>query len=136
MQMRQMGQVHSATPPSVGRARRAVSEFAGGVGGDSATISAIELAVSEACANVTVHAYRDSDSPGEMVVLASESHGSLEVRVIDHGIGLTPRFDSPGIGMGLPLMSSLADSFEAQSSEEAGTEIRMQFTLGRPEGAA
>ena len=128
--MRQMGQVHSATPSSVGRARRAVSDFAGGVGGDSQTLSAIELAVSEACANVAVHAYRDSASPGDMVVLASESDGSLEVRVIDHGVGLTPRFDSPGIGMGLPLMSRLADSFEAQSSADAGTEIRMQFTLG------
>lgn len=126
-----MGQVHSATPRSVGRARRAVSQFAGGVGGDSETLCAIELAVSEACANVTVHAYRDSPSPGEMVVLASESDGSLEVQVIDHGVGLTPRFDSPGIGMGLPLMSRLADSFEAQSSAESGTQIRMQFTLAR-----
>ena len=131
-----MGQVHTATPRSVGRVRRAVSEFAGGVGGDSATLSAIELAVSEACANVTVHAYRDSPSPGDMVVLASESDGSLEVQVIDHGVGLTPRFDSPGIGMGLPLMSRLADSFEAQSSANAGTEIRMQFTLAKPESQA
>lgn len=134
--MRQMGQVHRATPGSVGRARRAVSEFAGGIGGDSQTLSAIELAVSEACANVAVHAYRDSASPGDVVVLASESDGSLEVRVIDYGVGLTPRFDSPGIGMGLPLMSRLADSFEAQSSAEAGTEIRMQFTLGGEEGRA
>ena len=124
-----MGQVHTAEPRSVGRVRRAVSEFAGGVGGDPKTLSAIELAVSEACANVAVHAYRDSASPGDMVVLASESDGSLEVQVIDHGVGLTPRFDSPGIGMGLPLMSRLADSFEAQSSAGAGTEIRMQFTL-------
>ena len=134
--MRQMGQVHRATPGSVGRVRRAVSAFAGGVGGDSQTLSAIELAVSEACANVALHAYRDSASPGDVVVLASESDGSLEVRVIDHGVGLTPRFYSPGIGMGLPLMTRLADSFEAQSSAEAGTEIRMQFTLGRQEGRA
>ena len=70
-----------------------------------------------------------------MVILASEADGSLKVQVIDHGIGLGPRFDSPGMGLGLPLMSRLAESFEAQSSAGSGTEIRMNFKLRQPDVA-
>lgn len=62
--MRQMGQVYTATPISVGRVRRAVSEFAGDVGGDSETVGEIALAVGEACPNVVVHATAMPSRPG------------------------------------------------------------------------
>ena len=65
-----------------------------------------------------------------MVVAASEADGDLSVSVVDHGLGLAPRPDSPGIGMGMPLMSQLSDKLEVQTSDGAGTEICMKFSLG------
>ncbi len=127
--LERMRHVYSATPRSVGQARRDVSEFARASGGDAEAVGMIALAVTEACANVAVHAYRDSEAPGEMVVLASVHDGELNVSVVDRGSGLAPRFDSPGIGMGLPLMSQLSDRFEVQTCEGAGTEISMRFAL-------
>ena len=50
--------------------------------------------------------------------------------VVDHGLGLAHAPDSPGIGMGMPLMSQLSDKLEVQTSEGAGTEICMKFSLG------
>lgn len=83
--------------------------------------------MTEACANVVVHAYRDQQAPGEMVVVASEAEGGLEVHVIDHGMGLAPRVDSPGLGMGMPLMSQLSERFEVQTPFGGGTEVSMRF---------
>ena len=129
---RQMCHTYRATPGSVQHARHAVLRFATEAGAHAEAIRAICLAVSEACANVAVHAYRDRVSPGEMVVAASETDGDLSVSVVDHGLGLAPRADSPGIGMGMPLMSQLSDKLEVQTSEGEGTEICMKFSLGRP----
>ena len=70
-------------------------------------VRVVGLAVTEACANVAVHAYRDRPVPGDMVVEAVAGQDQMHVTVVDHGSGLAPRFDSPGIGMGLPLMSQL-----------------------------
>lgn len=128
-----MRQVYPATPGSVGHARHAVLEFAAEAGAHADAVRAICLAVTEACANVAVHAYRDRAAPGEMVVAATETAGDLSVSVVDHGMGLTPRPDSPGIGMGMPLMSQLSDKLEVQTSEGTGTSICMRFSLrGRP----
>jgi len=106
-----------------------VSAFAGEIGGDPRQVGDIALAVTEACANVAVHAYRDADPPGQMEIVATEGEGALKVQVIDHGMGLFPRCDSPGIGLGMPLMSHLSDKFETQTSEGVGTEVCMQFNL-------
>lgn len=128
-----MKQAFKATPDAVASARNAVSEFARSVGADQSRINSIAVAVSEACANVAVHAYRDSCAPGEMVVTATVVDDDLRVRVIDYGVGMIPRFDSPGIGMGVPLMSQLSDGFETKTSAGDGTEVRMRFSLGDAE---
>lgn len=127
---REMRRVYRATPRSVALARRDISAFVKQIGRDDPeAVNAISLAVSEACSNVVLHAYRDSVSPAEMVVVATQTEGGLNVEVIDHGVGLTPRFDSPGMGLGLPLMAQVSDEFEAMSSEGAGTQIYMLFKL-------
>lgn len=131
---RQMKQAFKAIPAAVGPARSAVTEFALGVGADPRKINKIALAVSEACANVAVHAYRDSCVPGEMVVTATVVDDDLRVQVTDYGVGMIPRLDSPGIGMGVPLMSQLADGFETKTSAGDGTEVCMRFSL-RDHGA-
>ncbi|HYP48682.1 MAG TPA: ATP-binding protein [Thermoleophilaceae bacterium] len=122
-----MRQSYRADACSVGHARHAVHAFTEELGWDPEAVRAVCLAVTEACANVVVHAYRDQQAPGEMVVVASEAEGGLEVHVIDHGMGLAPRVDSPGLGMGMPLMSQLSERFEVQTPFGGGTEVSMRF---------
>jgi serine/threonine-protein kinase RsbW len=83
-------------------------------------LSDIRLAVTEACANVVVHAYPDGHS-GPMEVIASKDDDTLTVLVRDWGRGIGPRPDSPGLGLGLPLIAALADIEH--------TEVRMTFSL-------
>ncbi len=132
--IRQMTETYEATPAAVATARNGVSQFARAMGAEPATVRSIAVAVGEACANVAVHAYRQC-SPGEMVVSASVAGGDLTVQVIDYGVGMTPRSDSPGIGLGLPLMSKLSDALETKAVDGGGTEVCMQFSL-RPQKSA
>lgn len=110
-------------------ARRAVAECAEELGGDSVA-EAIALAVTEACANVVVHAYRDHTAAGEMTVSLESSDDCLRVYVADDGVGMVPRSESPGLGLGIPLISELTDGFALRGRPEGGTEVCMQFTLG------
>ena len=71
---------------------------------------AARLAVSEAVSNVVVHSYRDNGRPGDFTVSVEWSGDELRVRVRDHGCGMAPRVDSPGAGLGLPLIANLAES--------------------------
>lgn len=95
-------------------------------------LSDVKLAVSEACANAVVHAYIEGE-PGLLDVELSTESGGIEVVVRDHGRGMVPRADSPGLGVGLPLMASLAESLELTNRTDGGTEVRMRFVTTDPE---
>jgi serine/threonine-protein kinase RsbW len=98
---------------------------------DPQTLSDVKLAVTEACTNVVVHAY--SGGGGPMQVAAELGDGALTVFVRDEGRGITPRADSPGLGLGLPLIATLAESLELGKDERDRTEVRMSFkTIGVP----
>lgn len=92
-------------------------------------LSDIRLAVTEACANVVVHAYPDGHH-GPMEVIASKDEEALTVLVRDWGRGIGPRPDSPGLGLGLPLIAALADSVQLARDDVDHTEVRMTFLLG------
>lgn len=102
----------------------------GGIGDvlrlDPEVLDDIRLAVSEACANVVVHAYPD-DVDGLLVVQVFAGEDEISVSVRDHGTGMAPRADSPGLGVGLPLIASLARSLELAAGHGGGTEVRMTF---------
>src|SRR6187549_1781413 len=66
------------------------------------TLSDVKLAVTEACTNTVVR---------------------------DEGLGIVPRTDSPGLGLGLPLIATLAESLELGTDEGKHTEVRMTFRL-------
>ena len=119
------------TPEGVGAMRREVAAFAHRAGLDDDGVGDVRLAVSEAATNAVVHGYRDV-SEGELKVVAYVAEGELNVIVSDAGVGLTPRPDSPGLGLGMPLMASVTSSFRV-TSRGAGTEIHMAFAL--PNGA-
>jgi serine/threonine-protein kinase RsbW len=95
---------------------------------DSQTLSDIRLAVTEACTNVVVHAYPDGRE-GPMVVIATLLGEELAVVVRDEGAGIGPRPDSPGLGLGLPLIASLAESVQLGRDGDEHTEVRMTFSL-------
>ena len=92
------------------------------------TLSDIKLAVTEACTNVVVHAYPGRDD-GPLGVTATVDEGSLTVVVSDYGRGIVPRPDSPGLGLGLPLIATLAESLELGTGPDDETEVRMTFEL-------
>ena len=119
---------YPATAESLPLARKAVARCAGELGDGDSVAEAITLAVSEACSNVIVHAYRDRTRAGEMTVSLERSEDCLRVYVADDGIGMAPRLDSPGLGLGSPLISQLTDGFELRSRPEGGTELCMRFT--------
>jgi serine/threonine-protein kinase RsbW/stage II sporulation protein AB (anti-sigma F factor) len=88
-------------------------------------VNDVKLAVSEAVTNVVQHAYRDRE-PGDVWAIASVHDERLRIVIADGGVGMTPRTDSPGLGLGLPLISQLADSIHVRSTDD-GTEIHMTF---------
>ena len=117
----------AADPSSATRARRAAVAFADVLGASRDTRAGIAVAVTEAVANVVVHAYRDV--PPSDVEVALPPTSPLEIEVRDRGIGLRPRDDSPGLGLGLGLMAELADPFEVADAEGGGTSVRLRFAL-------
>jgi anti-sigma regulatory factor (Ser/Thr protein kinase) len=92
------------------------------------TLSDIKLAVTEACTNVVVHAYPGRDD-GPLGVTARVDGGSLTGADPPHGRGIVPRPDSPGLGLGLPLIATLAESLELGTGPDDETEVRMTFEL-------
>ena len=91
-------------------------------------LSDIRLAVTEACANVVVHAY-PNDQTGPMEVVASMDKDALTVLVRDWGRGIRPRPDSPGLGLGLSLIAALAENVQLGHDGEEHTEVRMTFSV-------
>ncbi len=95
-------------------------------------LSDVKLAVSEACSNAVVHAYGEGE-PGLLDLEISAHSAQIEVVVRDHGRGMMPRADSPGLGVGLPLMASLTESLELTNRTDGGTEVRMCFGTTDPD---
>lgn len=95
---------------------------------DAQTLSDIRLAVTEACTNVVVHAYPEGHE-GPLEVSATLLDEELTVVVRDQGKGIAPRPDSPGLGLGLPLIASLAENVQLGRDNDEHTEVRMTFSL-------
>jgi anti-sigma regulatory factor (Ser/Thr protein kinase) len=108
--------------------RHAFGALGEALGVDEELLSDVRLAVTEACSNVVVHAYADED-PGPLEVLATLQDETLTVVVRDEGPGIAPHPDSPGLGLGLPLIASLAESVQLGRDERERTEVCMTFSL-------
>ena len=127
------GRTVPAVPENVAQIRHAVVELARRNGASEAVQTDLALAVGEACANVVVHAYPPGDV-GPLVVHAEilDKGAEICITVIDQGQGMTPRPDSPGLGLGLPLIANLSDRLEIQDGPDGvGTELAMAFALKR-----
>jgi anti-sigma regulatory factor (Ser/Thr protein kinase) len=123
----------SASAENVPQIRQAVVDFAYAHGTTEARARDIELAISEAVTNAVVHAYRHDAQPGSVHVDATIDGAWLELLVVDDGVGAAARTDSPGLGLGLPLIQRVADQVELRSrSDHDGTELWMRFRLDTP----
>ena len=121
-----------ARPEGVAVVRQALAGMADALDFDAAVLADMKMAVSEACTNVVVHAYEDDAGQLEVEMHAGEI--GLMIVVRDHGAGIHPRparVEPPALGLGLPLIAALSDSFELRGSTGTGTEVRMTFAYDR-----
>jgi PAS domain S-box-containing protein len=117
-----------AVPASVGLLRGAMTTFATDAGVEGEALADLRLAVSEALTNAVVHGYPDG-AEGELGLHALVRPGRIEVTVEDDGIGLRPRSDSPGMGLGMPMIAALALESSVRRGASGGTVVRMAFPL-------
>ncbi len=111
---------------SLGLLRHVVRGFREAYGVVPATMDDIVLAVSEAAANVVLHAY--GPRAGTITVVARCEEDMLHILVSDHGCGIAPPADTPMLGHGLALMQHVAETLEVVGTV-AGTDVWMTFML-------
>ena len=112
------------TPLGVRRLRREMTAVAKGCGMDAEGIADVRLAVTEAATNAVIHAYAKAE--GELRVTAAMRDGELAIVIGDTGPGLVERRDSPGLGLGLSIIASVAERLKIVN-RSSGTEIHMAF---------
>ena len=110
-----------AAPASVATARHAASQFGDFHGADSERIA---LAVSEAVANVVLHAY-PGEAIGAVQVTGWADDDAVHIAVRDFGVGLNAN-QGRRDGWGLSVIQSVADHVFIGSTE-FGAEIVMRF---------
>ena len=110
-----------AVPLGVAAVRGEMTAIARRCGLDELGVGDVALAVSEAATNAVVHANAET-----IYVTASQADGQLTIVVADDGGGMSPRPDSPGMGLGLPIIASVTQRFEIVS-DEGRTEVHMTF---------
>lgn len=122
-------------PENVSVVRAALSGVAEAAGFDEELATDVKTAVSEACNNVVIHAYEGQSGP--MRVLVSNSGDRVDVVVRDSGTGIR-RLSSGAdhMGLGLALISALADQAEFNSPTGGGTEVRMRFRRSQTDAEA
>jgi anti-sigma regulatory factor (Ser/Thr protein kinase) len=128
-----MGQLELTVPSSaenIPLIRHAVAGFLDGHAVPEPLAADVLLAVTEACTNVVQHAYIDNDRAVADIELAAEREGPvLTISVRDHGRGFAPRVDSPGLGLGLPVIAAVTQNVEIRPAPEVGTVVVMSFSL-------
>jgi anti-sigma regulatory factor (Ser/Thr protein kinase) len=117
-----------AEPSAVPRARAAVVALARAAGASGDAIDDVRLAVSEAVTNVVMHAYV-GEVPGPLHVKARIRGRQLAVEISDEGGGLRARPDSPGLGVGLPLIAAVTESLQLSNSDGEPSCVAMTFDL-------
>jgi anti-sigma regulatory factor (Ser/Thr protein kinase) len=120
-----------AGPATPAVARHAVRDFLHSLGADPRALGDVLLALSEVVTNAVVHGYRN-EAGGEVRVEAQQSADGLLLSVADRGRGMAPRHDSPGLGLGLPLVGRIAKKVDITAEVGGGTLVSMCFSLDGP----
>ena len=102
----------------------------GGVGSalrlDAERISAIRLAVTEACTNVG-RATPMAEGSGPLEVHVRTGPRLVEVDVRDRGMGIAPRPAEDSLGWGLPMIAALADRLRIARERDGANVVGMAF---------
>jgi anti-sigma regulatory factor (Ser/Thr protein kinase) len=117
---------YPASPASVARARRSVAAAARRAGLPEDACFDLMLAVSEGVTNAVLHGFVGRD-PGHVTVKAHRRDGDLLVSIEDDGVGLLPRTDSPGLGLGLPTIAAVTETMDVRETGDAG--VLLSFAL-------
>lgn len=109
--------------------RQAIAGLGEALGMPDRRVDDLKTVVTEACNNVVVHAY-DGEA-GPMKVTAAADDDSVTVTISDQGSGFRPRASEggPTLGLGLPLIASLSNSFEISGGAGGGTSTTIRFAL-------
>ena len=121
----------TATHLAPSHARQALAEYARLVALDARVLTDVLLCVSEAVANVALHAYPDGSCEDTLEMDASIGE-DLCIRVRDRGRGFAPAPEAPAAGpvaSGLPIIARVARSFHVVGRAAGGMEIVMRFDL-------
>jgi anti-sigma regulatory factor (Ser/Thr protein kinase) len=120
-----------AQPDSVGVIREAVAERARELGLDRQRVDDLRTVVSEACANVVLHAYPDGSEERPLEVDLDRGKDGLKLTVRDKGCGVqpAPKGRARGLQMGLLLIGALSSCFQLRSRRGGGTELTLLIPL-------
>lgn len=115
-----------SSPENVALVRAAVAGFAEALGLSAELTIDLQTSISEACNNTVVHAYMGMHGP--LTVELEAVHDSVAVTVSDRGRGITRiSMNDDRMGLGLAIISALADRAEFLTPDGGGTEVRMRF---------
>jgi len=103
-------------------------------------LSEVRTAVSEAVTNAVVHAYRDQETPGRVMMRACLDEERITIEIEDTGCGIpdvnlamkpfyTSHPEDERTGMGFALMLSFMDRVLVESSPGNGTLVKMEKML-------
>ena len=107
-----------------------MSRYARAAGASPRALQKMRLAITEATSNVVLHAFPPGAQRGRISVsveLLDEDH--VRIVIGDDGHGIQMRRASPGLGLGLPLMSEFSADMEIVAGPDGGTDVRMDFPL-------
>jgi anti-sigma regulatory factor (Ser/Thr protein kinase) len=113
---------------NVALVRQALSGVAEQLELEAGAINDIRTAATEACNNVSLHAYDGEEGPLEVEIGCGAD--ALEVVVRDHGGGIRPLVrarEDNALGIGLAIIQALTRRVEFNDPPGGGTEVRMEF---------
>jgi serine/threonine-protein kinase RsbW len=121
-----------ATAENVMVVRQAVAGLGEALTLPGSRIADLKTVITEACNNVVLHAY--DEEPGPLQVIATPGPEQLEIQVADEGHGFRPRANEgeASLGLGLPLIAALADSFEISGGRD-GSKTTIRFGYAPPD---
>ena len=108
----------AADPESVPEARAQVRRWCERTGVCGRTRDDLLLAVTEAVANVVVHAYPGGRPRTCSLEMCRDAAGGVVIAISDEGVGLSGASPSSGCGLGLRIIDRL---FPGSTLDESGT---------------